>query len=169
MIYLFNQFGNKLDNSQTKNELTKVIQELVESKSITFEENDFNIKNYGDLVVHLQNENKECKIDTIQKEIVMNKAKRIIHFGKCSYNLQATEYSSIDEIFSDCIYISKYGWIPSVRRACKIHNDCIFKVDHINPVLPKKTLKEMANKKQMKRIKSYNCKITRGSFTINFE
>jgi|TARA_R110000796_G_scaffold2832_8_gene10829 hypothetical protein len=169
MIYLFNQFGIELNNSQTKNELIQVIESLIKSKSITFKDNDFDIKNYGDLAIHLHNENKECKIDTIQKEIVMTKAKRIIQFGKCNYNIQATEYSSVDEIFSDCIYISKYGWIPSVRRACKIHNNCIFKIDHVNPVMPKKTLKEIANKSKLKRIKSYNCKITHGSFTIKFE
>ena len=71
MIYLFNQFGIELNNSQTKNELIQVIESLIKSKSITFKDNDFDIKNYGDLAIHLHNENKECKIDTIQKEIVM--------------------------------------------------------------------------------------------------
>jgi len=168
LIYLFKQLGIDLDKKKNKNE---IIQDIIKNfNNINFnEENDFEIKNDGDLVHHLENENKEGKIDTIEKEIVMNKAKKIIHFGKCKYNIQATDYKDIQEIFADCLYIHKYGFIPSVRRALKIHNDCLFKVGHINPVLPKKVQREMSEKGKMKKVQHYNCKITHGNFLITFD
>ena len=167
MIYLLKQFGIELDKKKNKND---IIQDVIEKLDcIEYDKkNDFEIKNKGDLVHHLENENTEGKIDTIEKEIVMNKAKKIIHFGKCQYNIEATEYKDIQEIYGDCLYIHKYGFIPSVRRALKIHNDCIFKIGHINPILPKKVINEMEIKKKIKRVQHYNCKITHGKFLISF-
>jgi len=170
LIYLFKQLQIELDKSKSKNEIIKEVQgNLKMYKDIKYDDNDFEIKNVGDLIHHLENENKDGKIDTVEKEIVMNKAKKIIHFGKCEYNIEATQYNDIREIYSDCLYIHKYGFIPSVRRALKIHNDCIFKIGHVNPVLPKKVQREMAEKKKIKKINNYNCKITHGEFWISFD
>jgi hypothetical protein len=168
LIYLLKQFNIDLDKKKNKNEIIQDINDNFDN--IEYDKiNDFEIKNKGDLLHHLENENKEGKIDTIEKEIVMNKAKRIIHFGKCKYNIQSTEYNDIQEIYGDCLYIHKYGFIPSVRRALKIHNDCLFKIGHINPVLPKKVQREMQQKRSLKRVQHYNCKITHGTFLISFD
>ncbi len=168
LIYLFKQFNFDLDKKKNKNEIIQDINDNFDN--IEYDKiNDFEIKNKGDLLHHLENENKEGKIDTIEKEIVMNKAKRIIHFGKCKYNIQSTEYNDIQEIYGDCLYIHKYGFIPSVRRALKIHNDCLFKIGHINPILPKKVQREMQQKRSLKRVQHYNCKITHGNFLITFD
>lgn len=171
IIYLCKQLGIELDKKDNKNQIILNIIELITSRSheFNFDNNDFKLKNIGDLIIYLKSENKECKIDSIEKEIVMNKAKKIIHFGKCDYNIQGTNYNNINEIFSDCLYISKYGFIPSVRRACKIHNDCIFKVDHVNPALPLKIQREIESKKKMKCINNYNCTMKRGEFILTFD
>ena len=168
-IYLFNQFEIKLNKKENKNEIIRKVIDSINNKEVNFKENDFNIKNIGDLITHLESENTEGKIDTIEKEIVMGKAKKIIHFGKCKYNIEATEYKDINEIYADCLYICKYGFIPSVRRALKIHNDCLFKIDHINPILPKKIQNQMIEKMKVKKAHYYNCKIKHGSFTISFD
>lgn len=170
LIYLFSQFGIELDKKRTKNEIINDITNLAETnEGFSFDKNDFNIKNIGDLFHYLETENIEGKIDSVKKEIVMTKAKKIIHFGKCQYNISATEYKDIDEIFSDCLYISPYGFIPSVRRACKIHNDCLFKVAHINPVLPLKVQREMEEKRKIKRVHYYNLGFKTGKFIISFD
>ena len=75
----------------------------------------------------------------------------------------------MQEIFTDCIYISKYGFIPSVRRACKIHNACVFKIDHVNPMLPLKIQRDIESKKKMKCISNYNCSFKRGEFVLSFD
>lgn len=169
LIYLFKQLSIELDKKKSKNDIIQTIKNEINNTDIKYNTNDFEIKNVGDLIHHLESENKDGKIDTVEKEIVMNKAKKIIHFGKCQYNIEATEYNNIQEIYSDCLYIHKYGFIPSVRRALKIHNDCVFKIGHINPILPKKVQKEIAEKKKVKNISNYNCKITHGEFWIHFD
>ncbi len=171
MITLCKQLDVELDKKLNKNQIKNEITELINNHSdkFKFNKNDFNIKNIGDFVIHLQSENLECKIDSIEKEIVMAKAKKIIHFGKCKYNIYGTDYNDMNEIFSDCIYISKYGFIPSVRRACKIHNDCLFKVDHVNPQLSHKIQRDMNQKKQMKSITNYNIKINHGEHWLYFD
>ena len=170
LIYLFIQFGVELDKRKNKNQIIKDINEIiVKLDPITFSDNDFKIKNIGDLCHFLKNENLEGKIDSVKKEIVMNKAKKIIHFGKCRYNLEATDYKDIDEVFSDCLYISKFGFIPSVRRACKIHNDCLFRVAHINPQLPLKVERDLDVKRKIKRVQYHNVKLTRGNFILSFD
>ena len=168
LIYLISQFGIELDKKKNKNEIIKEINNL-KCEMLNFDHNDFDIKNFGDLFHTLENENTEGKIDSVKKEIVMTKAKKIIHFGKCEYNMEATDYASIDEVFSDCLYISKYGFIPSVRRACKIHNDCLYRVAHVNPELPLKVQKELQVKKQIKRVHYHNVKVTHGKFVVEFD
>ena len=169
LIYLFKQVGVNLDKKQNKNEIISDIREFINNKEVNFDnQNDFNIMNIGDLVDHLKRENNEGKIDTIEKEIVMSKCKKIIHFGKCKYNIQGTEYNNIDEIFADCLYVCHYGFIPSVRRACKIHNDCLFKVGHVNAVLPMKIQKQISQKTIIKRANYYNFTQKRGVFIIDF-
>lgn len=171
MIDLFAQFDIALDNSNKLNKISliNVVHEKIKEE-INFKTNDFNILNKTDLIRYLEKENTEGKIDSVRKELVMDKAKNIIHWGvKCKYSLEASQYDSIQTIFTDTIYISKYGFIPSVRRACKIHNECIYKIDHVNPILPLKTQRKMEQKKQMKSACYYNVKFSRGNFLISFD
>lgn len=168
MIDLFSQFDIELNKTLNKNDLIKEVKEKLK-EDINFKSNDYEIKDLSQLINHLEKENKEGKIDSLEKDIVMDKAKNIIHFAKCSYSIEASKYNSIEEIFSDCIYISKYGFIPSVRRACRLHNECVYKIDHVNPSLPLKTQRKLAENK--KRTKTYynNVKITQGHFLITFD
>lgn len=168
MIDLFSQFDIELNKKLNKNDLIKEVKEKLK-EDINFKDNDHNIKDLSELINHLEKENKEGKIDSLEKDVVMDKAKNIIHFAKCQYNIEATKYNSIEEIFNDCIYISKYGFIPSVRRACRLHNDCVFKIDHVNPVLPLKTQRKIAESKKRTKTYCYNVKMTHGKFIINFD
>ena len=169
MIDMFDMFDITLDKGLIKNELIKSVITIIKDDNIKFKDNHLNIKNKNDLINYLENENTECKIDSIEKDKVMLKCKKIIHFAKCKYNMNASQYNNIEEVFNDCMFISRFGFIPSVRRACKLHNECVFKVNHINPVMSQKTLKQLENKKVLNKTHYYNLGIKQGKFIISFD
>jgi len=170
IVDLFSQFGIELDKKLNKiNLINEVKNIMINKENIDFKNNDYDITDLSVLKNHLESENQEGKIDALEKDIVMDKAKRIIHWSKCKYNMEATSYESVEHIFNDCIYISKYGFIPSVRRACRLHNDCVYKINHINPKLPLKTQRKLNEAKKMTRTTGFNIKMTHGHFVLRFD
>tara|TARA_R110000744_G_scaffold102702_2_gene197297 strand:+ start:8916 stop:9461 length:546 start_codon:yes stop_codon:yes gene_type:complete len=170
IVDLFSQLGIVLDKKFNKiNLINQVKDVMINKENIDFKNNDYNITDLSVLKIYLESENQEGKIDALEKDIVMDKAKCIVHWSKCKYNMEASSYESIEQIFNDCIYISKYGFIPSVRRACRLHNECVYKIDHVNPSLPIKTQRKISEAKKRTRTTGYNIKISHGKFILRFD
>ena len=167
---LFMSLDYDFNNNLNKKELVKKIDELIQSKKMIYKENNnYDIKHKTDLLEYLKKPNYNEKISLEKKNEVMKRAKRIIQWGKHNYNFFDSFYDTIEQVYADAIYISPYGFLPTIRRACNIHNQSFNKVDHVNPTIPKRILQEMEEKKIVKKCQFYNLTITQGPHIIVFD
>lgn len=166
---LFNELGYEFNYALNKRELTIKINQLIKNNPKINKDNSYNIKELKDLKIYLSNPNFNEKISIEKKKEVMLRAKRVIQFAKNGYNLNNSFYNDIGEVHTDTIYVSTYGFLPTIRRACNLYNKCIFKVDHVNAQIPVRIQKELNENKKVKKNQLYNLKIKYGKFIVKFE
>lgn len=170
LIELFKDIGNPLEQPiHNKADAKKKITEIISPSMFIKTDNNYNIENVSDLLCYLKKENIHEKISIEDKNKVMIKCKKIIKYAMSGYDFNSTDYNSRHELYNDIIYISPYGYIPSVRRACKLYNEDINKLEHINPIIPKKIQKDLNEKTKIKRNYFYNFKVKHGKFILHFD
>lgn len=169
LIQLFEAFHITLDKNKSKREIIKDITLMIQNKLIVPYENAYNIKNLTELIEYLQRPNHKEKISIDDKNKVMYKCKKIIQYCKSGYNFDITDYTTREELYNDIIFISPYGFIPSVRRACKLYNEDVNKLNHVNAIIPPHIQKELEEKKKVKKQHYYNFKATKGKFIVRFD
>ena len=170
LIDLFNDLNYKINRNKTKKLIIDEIVSLIQRKLIRIKrKNSYNFKNLDDLIYYLSKPNNKDKISIDEKKEVMIKCKTIIQYSKSNYNIKLTECKNHQQIYNDVIFISPYGFIPSVRRACKLYNKDINKKNHINPIISDKIQKELDFKENIKKIKNENFKIKHGNFSVIFD
>ncbi len=168
LIELFESMHISFDRNKNKREIIKEITELIQNKLI-IKKNSFDIKDLTELIEYLSKPNHKEKISIDEKTKVMLKCKKIIQYGKSGYNFEITDYKNRQELYNDVIFISPYGFIPSVRRACKLYNEDLNRIEHINPVVPNHIQVELDYKKKIKRNNFYNFKMRKGKFIVLFD
>tara|TARA_R110000737_G_scaffold347988_1_gene380857 strand:+ start:848 stop:1417 length:570 start_codon:yes stop_codon:yes gene_type:complete len=95
--------------------------------------------------------------------------KKLVNYCKsCSYELTYSLYQSIEEVINDCTYISKFGNIPTVRRAVKLVNLDNKIKNKIRPVISHKVKRNMILKEKAVKDLYPHFSIKRGSFTLDF-
>ena len=166
---LFNELGFNINNTLNKKELTNKIKDLISQNIKINTENSYNIQDINSLINYLSKPNYNEKISIEKKKEIMLKAKKIIQFAKNGYNLDNSLYSNISQVHNDTIYISAYGYLPTVRRACNLYNKCIYKIDHINAVIPVRIQKELEQNKCVKKTQLNNLKIKHGKIIVYFD
>tara|TARA_R100000655_G_scaffold20908_1_gene43014 strand:+ start:1334 stop:1876 length:543 start_codon:yes stop_codon:yes gene_type:complete len=166
---LFKELGYKFNSALNKREIIIQINQLLKKNIKINPENSYNINNLNDLVNHLTKPNFNEKISIEKKKEVMLRAKRIIQFAKNEYNFNGSFYKDIGTVHTDTIFISAYGFLPTVRRACNLYNKCMFKVDHINAVIPVRIQKELEENIKVKKKQIYNLQIKRGKIMVYFD
>ena len=170
LIDLFNDLNYKINRNKTKKSIIDEIVNLIQKKAIQIKKiNSYQLKNLDDLIYYLSTPNNKEKISIEEKKEVMIKCKKIIQYSKSDYNIKLTEYKNNQQIYNDVIFISPYGFIPSVRRACKLYNQDINKKNHINPIISDKIQKELDFKENIKKIKKEKFKIKYGEFSVIFD
>ena len=165
---LFKELGYEFNGALNKREICIKINDLLLTNLKINPENSYNIKELNDLKEHLIKPNYNEKIDTEKKKEVMTRAKRIIHFAKTGYNIHDSYYNNITEVHTDTIFISAYGFLPTIRRACNLYNKCSFKVDHINAQIPLRIQKEIEENKMVKKSHYYTLTVDYGNFIVDF-
>lgn len=166
---LFKELGYDLNSVLNKRELIIKIKDLLNNNFKLNPDNSYNIHDINDLVNYLSKPNYNEKISIEKKKEIMLRSKKIIQFAKNGYNLDNSLYNTIGEVHSDTVYISGYGYLPTVRRACNLYNKCLYKVDHINPIVPVRIQKELEQNKIVKKTQLNNLKIKYGKVIINFD
>lgn len=166
---LFKELGYDLNSSLNKRELINKIKDLLKNKFNLNPENSYNIRDINDLVNHLTKANYNEKISIEKKKDIMIRAKKVIQFAKNGYILDNSLYNNIGEIHSDTVYISGYGYLPTVRRACNLYNKCLFKIEHINAIIPVRIQKELNDNKIVKKKQLNNLKIKHGKVIVFFD
>ena len=173
LIQIIQQF--KIDIPNCNDLPKKEIQVLLSNKlndlddEIKEEDEYFFVKDKNELVEYLSKPN-QSKILTIkEKDQTMLTAKKIISYCKNSYFLTPYNYETFDDLLAEANYISKFGDIPSCRRAINMLNQDP-KLDHkIEIVLSKRVKKELEKKEQLKMNNIPRAVLKRGHFVINFD
>ena len=168
LIKLFESLYITLDKNKNKREIIDEITQLIQNK-MQIPNNSYNIENLSDLIEYLTKPNRKDKISIDDKQKVMLKCKRIIQYAKSGYEFGITEYKSRQELFNDVLFISPYGFIPSVRRACKLYNDDVNKIEHVNPIIPPHIQHIIDTNKKTKRTYYHNFKVSHGKFIVLFD
>lgn len=169
LIELFEALYITLDKNKNKREIIKDITIMIQNKLIVPTNNSYNIKDLNELIEYLYKPNYKEKISVADKIKVMHKCKKIVQYCKSGYNFDITDYKTRQELYNDLIFISPYGYIPSVRRACKLYNEDLNRINHVNPIIPPYIQKELQEKKKVKKNYYYNFKATKGKYIISFD
>tara|TARA_R110000803_G_scaffold188784_1_gene251247 strand:- start:473 stop:1033 length:561 start_codon:yes stop_codon:yes gene_type:complete len=174
LVQIIDQFKIDIPN---KNDLVKKeIQILLANKLMELNEKDFIeeeeyffVSSKQELLEYLGKPN-QSKILTIkEKDAVMITAKKIISYCKNSYFLTPYNYESFEDLLEEAEYISKFGDIPSCRRAITMLNNDP-KLDHkIEIILSKRVKKELEKKNKVKMDGMPRAIIKHGNFTLYFD
>tara|TARA_R110000737_G_scaffold203207_1_gene222323 strand:- start:2185 stop:2757 length:573 start_codon:yes stop_codon:yes gene_type:complete len=168
LIDLFNILGYKISFDLSKLEVINEINEVLKTTNLIYSKcNNYNIANETDLLNYLTSPNIIEVIKPYEKDKVMLICKRIINYGRTLYNINLTDYNDDYEIYEDILYISQYGWIPSVRRACSIYNLDFNKVNHVNPVIPQDTIDSLKRKRIYKESQIIKFTINIGHYDLD--
>jgi len=172
LIQIIQQF--KIDipncNDLPKKEIQILLSnKLLEIDEINEEEEYFFVKDKNELVEYLSKPN-QSKILTIkEKDNVMLTAKRIISYCKNSYFLTPYNYETFEDLLKEAEYISKFGDIPSCRRAINMLNNDP-KLDYKIPIVISKRVKKELEKKEKLKLNSIpKATIKTGKFIVYFD
>ena len=111
----------------------------------------------------------QSKINSAKtRAMVMEKAKKMIAYGKTGYLFTEIGYSNLDQLEEDIEVIKPFGDSPSVRKAINwINNDPKIKEKHF-PVISEAVKQKIEKKKQLKIQSVGKWSWQRGHFTITF-
>jgi len=109
------------------------------------------IKNKSELVEYLQNPTTKQRPNIQEKNDIMYKSKRIIKYCNTHCELSDLTYPTHEDVYNDIILISKWGDIPSVRRACRLYNCSPYVISHVNPVISPEVKENLDNNKILKQ------------------
>ena len=139
-------------------------------KDIFFKVNVYNISNKDELIIFLTNPSPKKTLSVKEKKTIMKICKAIVMYANCDYFIEGQNYyKDMKQIEDDMLYISQYGDLPSVRRACKLMNANIMSKKHYEPLISPQVRKEIDEKVKLKTKNQYACKILKGPFVITFD
>ena len=158
---------------QTKQELLKNLWIVIQKKDIILSPLDdtfFFFDNVNDIKSYLMNKSPNKLITDKTLLEITKKVKQINYYClKCSYEVEFSNYNTLNDIFFDANYIRFYGNIPSVRRSIKLLNLDSKLNDKFEIIMSNKVKKTIEEKERIKRsLNPTYCKKV-GSFTVIFE
>jgi len=158
IVNLFKKHGIIIDDKLSKGNIVKDI-ELYMKK---FQYND-KIKNETELKDFFKNKSPKQRPNSQVKSDIMFKAKKIIKWAKNDYIFTDATYTNSDDPYNDIMSIYMWGDLPSVRRACRMYNNCLYCKNHVNPIITKEVEEELNNNKIIKQQIIYKLKIRRST------
>lgn len=158
---------NKNDYNKAQIQM-RIIECLDYFENINPETEYFFIETKEELIKYLEEPNPNKTLTIKEKDDVMARAKKIINYGRNNYFLMPSSYMSFDDVYNDAVKISKYGGIPSVRKAIELLNKDPKLAYPIDLRIPKRVENQIKKKKKLKQsdIPLY---IKRGKFEIRFD
>lgn len=158
---------NKNDYNKAQIQM-RIIECLDYFENINPETEYFFIETKEELIKYLEEPNPNKTLTIKEKDDVMARAKKIINYGRNNYFLMPSSYMSFDDVYNDAVKISKYGGIPSVRKAIELLNKDPKLAYPIELRIPKRVENQIKKKKKLKQsdIPLY---IKRGKFEIRFD
>jgi hypothetical protein len=157
-----------LNKSELVKEMIYVLEALDE---ILPDDTYFFIDSKQELLDYLRNPNQSKLLTIKEKTEIMTIAKNIILYCKADFFMARSGYYDFQQLYESALKISKYGDIPSVRRALSMldHDPKIAGYQKIEPVISKKTQKQLQDKKDMKRRSQIGWSFRRKTVVLYFD
>jgi len=124
------------------------------------------IKDVGELIDILKSKTTKQRPNLKLKNLIMLKGKKVVNY--CSDNYKLNHYLSHEDVYHDVVFIASYGDISTVRKACYLYNESPFCINHINPILSDDKIKELTNKRIIKKKKVFGLKSKQGKVILTF-
>ena len=157
-------------HQHNKRNIQEKIEELFESKEeLSFEPNHYNINTIKDLQIYVSNPNPKKVLSVKDKATVMSICREICKYCKNKYIIEKTNYKNITDLHDDMRYIIMYGDLPSVRRAAKLMNKNIEKIQEWIPIISPQVKKQLIEKEKSKNIFSFGLKCEKGNYILKFD
>lgn len=172
MIEVIRAFNIDIPNFSSMDKSTlsmKLWAELCSIDSIQPETEIFNISDIEELKLYMINKNPNKLLSVKEKNKLMKFCKEVIVYCNNGYNIDMSVFNDFTEIEIQIRDISKYGDIPSVRRAIRLFNNDPKLNEKIKPIISNRVKREMEIKKKNKVKTYYGIIIKSGSFEINFD
>ena len=125
--------------------------------------------NVIELKHYLINQNPNKLLSIKEKNNVIHICKKIKHFCRNGYQLNLTDYKSIDMLYREAKYICRFGGIPSVRKAIRELNEYHDKPTNLEVDIPLHIQKELEIKDKLKRKNNFVFEIKKGEFLVKFD
>lgn len=161
LIELFNSLSVYIPRRLIKQEIIGNIPEYISAAKY----ND-NIKDVCELIDILKSKTKKQRPNLKLKNLIMLKAKKVVNY--CNDNYKLNTYLSHEDVYHDVMFIASYGDISTVRKACYLYNESPFCINHINPILSDDKIKEITNKRIIKKNKVFGLKSKQGKVILTF-
>ena len=158
---------NKNDFNKAQIQM-RIIECLDYFENINPETEYFYVETKAELIKYLEDPNPNKTLTIKEKDDVMARAKKIINYGRNNYFLMPSSYMSFDDVYNDAVKISKYGSIPSVRKAIELLNKDPKLAYPIELRIPKRVETQIKKKKKLKQ-SDVPLYIKRGKFEIRFD
>ena len=172
MIEVIRAFNIDIPNfaSMDKSTLSmKLWAELCSIESIQPETEIFNISNIEELKTYMINKNPNKILSVKEKNKLMRFCKEVIVYCNNGYNVDMSIFNDFIEIELQIKDISKYGDIPSVRRAIKLFNKDPKLSEKVQPIISNRIKQQLELKKKNKVKKYYGIIVKHGCFEISFD
>tara|TARA_R110001592_G_scaffold363336_1_gene684330 strand:- start:16750 stop:17298 length:549 start_codon:yes stop_codon:yes gene_type:complete len=159
-------FNHSINKKEIQDKLVSYYHEKEEDIK---KDNVYGIDSKQDLFIYLSKPNPKKTLNIKEKNNIMNICKSIIRYCNNKYDLNYTSYSNLQDIVDDMNYIKQYGDIPSVRRCCKLMNNCC-KVKEVFKPLISPQVKQMLQEKAISKQQVINClTIKREKIVLSFD
>tara|TARA_R110001592_G_scaffold353717_3_gene652803 strand:+ start:2701 stop:3243 length:543 start_codon:yes stop_codon:yes gene_type:complete len=158
IIELFKSFKVFIDKSLSKGKIVNDIDIYIDQCIY----ND-KIKNKTELIEFLQIPTTKQRPNIQEKNDIMYKSKRIIKYCNTHCDLSDLTYQRHEDVYNDIISISKWGDIPSVRRACRLYNSSPYHISHVNPLISPEVKQSLDSNKILKQTYLTSLKIKYGT------
>lgn len=172
MIEVIRAFNIDIPNFSSMDKATlsmKLWAELCDLESIPHEKEIFNIGDIEELKIYLMNKNPDKLLSVKEKSKIMRFSKEVVVYCNNGYNIDMSVFNDFEEIEIQLRDISKYGDIPSVRRAIRLFNNDPKLKNKIEPVISNKVKRELEIKKKNKIKRYYGLVYKKGNFIVSFD
>jgi hypothetical protein len=134
----------------------------------------YDFDDMNDLREYLKNPSPNQVLTIKEKDIIVDKAKKIIFYCKiCGYCISSTTYENYEELLKDANSIRKYGDIPTIRRALKLLNEDQKLEYPVKPIMTYRMQQRLERKNRIKQNGLATMKMRRAkpgeTFVVKFD
>ena len=164
IIKIFRSIQVCIDPSCTKREICENIRQYE-----TYAKYNNKIQNLSELIQILKSKSNKRRISVETKKEIMLNCKKVINFCNHNHIYNDSIFNNPIDLYNAVLFIHPYGDIPSVRRACKLYNECPMQLNHINPILSEETIELLEERKTIRRLRSIPFTVKYGKFIVPFD